>query len=94
MFKKAAFVAGALCCLSVPSFAAEECLTIVGLAEFLSTNDKGAAMIEVVPLNTQAIDNLVIYRAESGAVLMIPEFEGCLFGQPVLIDVKRKEFGA
>ncbi|HWU19395.1 MAG TPA: hypothetical protein VN155_17065 [Devosia sp.] len=92
MFKTA--LAAAFACLCLPAFSAEPCLTIVGLADFLSTNEKGAAMIEVVPLNTQAIDNLVIYRAESGSVLMIPEFEGCLFGQPVLIDVKRKEFGA
>lgn len=94
MFKKAAFVAGALCCLSLPSFAAEECASAAYLADTLSSADNDAELIEVVPINTQSVDNLVIFRTADGTVLMMIEFEGCLFGPPTVIDVKRKEFGA
>lgn len=86
-------IAGAFACLCVPAFSAE-CLTIAGFADFLDGNEKGAAIIEVVPVNSQAIDNLVVYRAENGNVLMMPEFDGCMFGQPVLIDVPRNDVGA
>lgn len=94
MFKKAAVLAGVFACLSLPTFADDECASAAYLADSLSANTKGAEMIEVVPINTQKIDNLVIFRTEDGTVLMMVEFEGCLFGPPTVIDVKRKEFGA
>lgn len=89
---KTLLVAGAFACLCVPAFSAE-CLTIAGFADFLDGNEKGAAIIEVVNLDTQAIDHLVIYRAENGNVLMMPEFDGCMFGSPVLIDLQSNEVG-
>lgn len=90
---KTAFVAAALSCLSVSVHGAE-CLTIAGFADALLGNEKGARIIEVVPVKSAAIDYLVIFTAENGNVLMIPEFAGCMFGQPILIDTKRQEEGA
>ncbi|UJW87941.1 hypothetical protein [Devosia sp. SL43] len=90
---KTLLVAGAFACLCVPAFSAE-CLTIAGFADFIDGNEKGAEIIEVVPVNSQAIDNLVIFRAENGNVLMMPEFDGCMFGSPVLIDLQGDEVGA
>lgn len=53
-----------------------------------------AAIIEVVPVQSASIDFLVIYRAENGNVQMIAEFDGCLIGQPIVIDGPRQEVGA
>lgn len=86
-------LAGAFACLAAPASAAE-CLNIADFAAFLDGNEKGAEIIEVVPVESAAIDNLVIYRAENGNVLMIPEFAGCMFGQPVMIDGPRQKVGA
>ena len=86
-------IAGAFACLAVPA-SADECPNIADFAAFLDSNEKGAEIIEVVPVESAAIDNLVIYRAENGNVLMIPEFAGCMFGQPVMIDGPRQKVGA
>lgn len=86
-------LAGLLACLAAP-VAAEECLTTAGFADYLNGNTKGAAILEVVPINSAGIDALVIYRAENGNVLMIAEFAGCLVGQPIVIDGPRQEVGA
>ena len=80
-------------CLASPVVAGE-CATLVGLAEYLQGNEKGAAIIEVVPVRSAAIDFLVIYRAENGNVQMIAEFNGCLVGRPLVIDGPRQDVGA
>ena len=79
-------------CLSSP--AAAECATIAGFAEFIQDNEKGAAILEVVPVHSGSMDFLVIYRAENGNIQMIPEFNGCLVGEPIKIDGPREDLGA
>jgi len=88
MFHRTILAMAAFCCLSFAAQAAE-CPSIAGLAAYMDGNEKGARIIEVVPVNSASIDHLVIYVAESGNVMMMPEFNGCLFGEPVMIDVKR-----
>lgn len=90
---KTLLLAGAVACLPLAA-SAQECLTIAGFADYLNTSDTTAEIIEVVPVNSQSVDNLLVFRAENGNVLMIPEFKGCMFGQPILIDVARQEADA
>lgn len=85
-------IAGALLCASISVSAQDApCATIADLAEAAFELGGHSAIVAVVKADTQNVDYLVVFKDVHGNISIMGERDGCLFGEPILLDHASKE---